>query len=178
MEKPDNCDHLAVWQEISPFLCNVNMGQFSFVPILISFAPLHARLKCLGLQRWMEEELRKLRRLWPQYGPIVWRRCNRFESFIPSSFFIAKENHDYLKHVLLVIYCVRIKLQGIPQVTFAQSHPMPRWVLLLLLLLLLSLVDGFYPSLWIVHWPPLTFVQSHPMSRWAVCLLQSISAIF
>ena len=41
---------------------------------------------------------------------------------------------------------------AIPQVTFAQSHPMPRWVLLLLLLL--SLVPGFYPSLWIVHWHP------------------------
>ena len=33
MEKPDNCDHLAVWQEVSPFLCHVNMGQFSLVPI-------------------------------------------------------------------------------------------------------------------------------------------------
>ena len=130
MEKPDNCDHLAVWQEISPFLCHVKMGQFSFVPIPIFFALLHARLKCLGLQRWMEGEWQNLRRLWPQYGLIVWRRCNRLESFIPSFFFIAKENHDYLKHVLLVIYCVRIKLQGIPQVTFAQSHPMPRWVLL------------------------------------------------
>jgi len=51
-----------------------------------------------------------------------------------------------LKHdVLLVIYCARIRLQAIPQVTFAQSHPMPRWVLLLLLLL--SLVPGFYLSL-------------------------------
>ena len=51
MEKPDNCDHLAVWQEISPFLCNVNMGQFNLVYIAIFFALLHARLKCLGLQR-------------------------------------------------------------------------------------------------------------------------------
>ena len=103
----------------------------------------------------MEEEWLNLRRLWPQYGLVVWRRCNRFESFIPSFFFIAKENHDYLKHVLLVVYCARIRLQAIPQVTFAQSHPMPRWVLLLLLLLLLlSLIPGFYPSLWIVHWHP------------------------
>ena len=115
----------CIWQEISPFLCNVNMGQFNLVHIPIFFALLHARLKCLGLQRWMEEELRKLRRLWPQYGLIVWRRCNRFESFIPSSFFIAKENHDYLKHVLLVTYCSRIRLQAIPQVTFAQSHLSP-----------------------------------------------------
>ena len=62
-------------------------------------------MKFLGLQRWMEEEWLNLRRLWPQYGLIVWRRCNRFESFIPSFFFIAKENHDYLKHVLLVVLC-------------------------------------------------------------------------